>query len=428
MVFINVSDVVRKMDEVAVKKVLYLSYDGMTDPLGQSQVLPYLAGLTKRGYQFTLISFEKEERFIKNKSIIEKICSDNNINWHPLPYTSKPPIFSTIKDLRKLKSQVKKLHTTTHFDIVHCRSYITALAGLWMKKKWDVKFIFDMRGFWADERVDGNIWKLSNPLFKLVYTFFKKKERVFLSKADYTISLTNNAEKVIHSWKEIENQPIPIKVIPCCVDMDLFNPSLINEESVKHLRNKLTIPDGAKVITYIGSIGTWYMLPEMLAFFKRWLLKNPASVFLFVTNDSSATINDAANKAGMPLSAIRIQSAARTEVPLYISLGDYSIFFIKPVFSKKASSPTKQGEIMAMGKPVICNSEVGDTDYVVNSFNSGILIDKFEDTVYDKAIDALKNDIQFNVSVIREGALQFFSLQEGINRYQEVYKSVLGES
>ncbi|MBK7291050.1 MAG: glycosyltransferase [Chitinophagaceae bacterium] len=175
---------VRKMDEVAVKKVLYLSYDGMTDPLGQSQVLPYLTGLTKRGYQFTLISFEKEERFIKNKSIIEKICSDNKINWHPLPYTSKPPIFSTIKDLRKLKSQVKKSFIPYfHFDIVHCRSYITALAGLWMKRKWGVKFVFDMRGFWADERVDGNIWKLNNPIFKLVYTLFQKERESFFIKS-----------------------------------------------------------------------------------------------------------------------------------------------------------------------------------------------------------------------------------------------------
>ena len=428
MVLINVSDVVRKMDEVEVKKVLYLSYDGMTDPLGQSQVLPYLNGLTKQGYQFTLISFEKEEKFNKNKAVIEKICSDNKINWHPLPYTSKPPILSTIKDLRKLKREIKKLHGKFHFDIVHCRSYITALAGLWMKKKWDVKFVFDMRGFWADERVDGNIWKLNNPVFKLVYNYFKKKEKAFLSKADYTISLTHNAEKIIHSWKEIENQPIPIKIIPCCVDMVLFNPSLISKEAIQELRNELTIPDGAKVLTYIGSIGTWYMLPEMLAFFKRWLLKNPASVFLFVTNDSSTIINDAANKAGVPLSAIRIQSAARSEVPLYISLGDYSLFFIKPVFSKKASSPTKQGEIMAMGKSVICNSEVGDTDYVVNSFESGILLNEFEDTAYDKAIDEVKNGKQFNMSVIREGALQFFSLEEGISRYQEVYKSVLGEN
>ena len=164
---------------VSVKRVLYLSYDGMTDPLGQSQVLPYLIGLSKKGYQFTLISFEKAERFDKGKAIIEKICNDNHIDWHPLSYTKTPPILSTLKDIRSLKNKIIVLQRINPFLIVHCRSYITSLAGLWMKKKWGVKFVFDMRGFWADERVDGGLWNLKNPLFKTVYNYFKKKEKQF---------------------------------------------------------------------------------------------------------------------------------------------------------------------------------------------------------------------------------------------------------
>ncbi len=34
--------------DVKNKKVLFISYDGMTDQLGQSQVIPYLKALTKR--------------------------------------------------------------------------------------------------------------------------------------------------------------------------------------------------------------------------------------------------------------------------------------------------------------------------------------------------------------------------------------------
>ena len=54
-------------------KVLYISYDGMTDPLGQSQVLPYLCGLSKSGYQFTILSFEKKQRLKNERHIIDKI-------------------------------------------------------------------------------------------------------------------------------------------------------------------------------------------------------------------------------------------------------------------------------------------------------------------------------------------------------------------
>ena len=42
--------------------VLYVSYDGVLDPLGSSQVVPYVAGLAGHGFSPTLISFEKPER------------------------------------------------------------------------------------------------------------------------------------------------------------------------------------------------------------------------------------------------------------------------------------------------------------------------------------------------------------------------------
>ena len=77
------------------KQVLYLSYDGMTDPLGQSQVLPYIVGLTKEGYSFTLVSCEKKERYVQHRKIIEQICNDNNIDWQPIFYTKNPPVLST---------------------------------------------------------------------------------------------------------------------------------------------------------------------------------------------------------------------------------------------------------------------------------------------------------------------------------------------
>ena len=52
------------------------------------------------------------------------------------------------------------LHREKHFQLVHCRSYISALVGLKLKQQKGVKLLFDMRGFWADERVEGKIWNL----------------------------------------------------------------------------------------------------------------------------------------------------------------------------------------------------------------------------------------------------------------------------
>jgi len=105
----------------------------MTDPLGQSQVLPYIIGLSKNNYQFTLVSCEKKERYFEYKKIIQKICTENSIDWQPIFYTKNPAIFSTIWDIIKLNNKVKKLHQQKHFTLIHCRSYIISLIGLGFK-------------------------------------------------------------------------------------------------------------------------------------------------------------------------------------------------------------------------------------------------------------------------------------------------------
>src|SRR5438552_13503857 len=99
---------------------------------------------------------------------------------------------------------------------------------------------------------------------------------------------------------------------------------------------------------------------EMMNFFAAMKTKIPGAIFLFITHDNHEKILRMAASKGIAADDIRIQSASRNEVTLYLSVSDWSIFFIKDVYSKKASSPTKQAEIMAMGIPIICN-DIGDT-------------------------------------------------------------------
>lgn len=404
-------------------KCLYISYDGMTDPLGQAQVIPYLIGLSKNGYSFSLISCEKKENYNANKSKIEKILLDNNIQWHPIQYTKKPPILSTLYDVFKIKKLAISLHKKNNFSIVHCRSYIAAMVGLQLKQKLGIKFIFDMRGFWADERIDGKIWNINNPVYKTIYTFFKKKEIAFLENADYTISLTHNAKQEIHTWKSVKNNPVKIQVIPCCADLNLFNKNNIDTQRLQTYQTDLKINQTDFVLMYLGSIGTWYMLDEMMQFFKVLKDKNKNAKFLFVTKDEHERIYAVAEKYKVK-DAILIRPGNREEIPYLISLCQYSIFFILPSYSKKASSPTKQGEIMAMGIPIICNTNVGDTDKVVRDYKSGILIDEFSNTAFNTALEEIDHT-HFNTEAIINGAHDYFSLENGIAKYTEVYQSVL---
>ena len=103
----------------AGKNILYLTYDGLTDPLGQSQILPYIFGLSQNGYSFTIVSFEKA---LSNSPVFEKTsadCKQRGIDWIPLPYHKNPPVLSTIYDLLALNKAVNRLHRKKQFKLVH---------------------------------------------------------------------------------------------------------------------------------------------------------------------------------------------------------------------------------------------------------------------------------------------------------------------
>lgn len=401
-------------------KILYLSYDGMTDPLGQSQVLPYIRELSKHGYEFHLVSFEKHDKFIEHKRHIQLICDRAGIHWHPQDYAKEGGLRKTWRQIQRMRKVVNYLHHKHQFEMTHCRSYISAMIGLELKRKKGVKFLFDMRGFWADERVEGGLWNLKNPIYNEIYKYFKKKELNYFNEADYTISLTEKGREEILSWKKIKKD-MDIQVIPCCVDLELFDPDKIEDADIQILKEQLNIPSSKKVVGYVGSIGTWYMLPEMLDYFK--VVDENDHIFLFVTGEDPETIYAAAQEKEIARNKIIITSCLHSEVALYISVFDYSIFFIRPSFSKKASSPTKQGEIMAMGKPLICNTNVGDTDKIVERYTAGKLISSFDAKSYKSS---RINTAEFKKEIIMQGATEYFSLNEGVQRYLNVYKNING--
>lgn len=405
--------------------ILYITYDGLTDNLGQSQVIPYLEGLSALDYSIYIVSFEKRVHFKKRKATIEKQLKSKNIVWHPLFYTKFPPVLSTVYDILILLRKVKRLQKDNAFDLVHCRSYIAAFGGLQLKQKYGVQFIFDMRGFYPDERVDGKVWNLNNPVFKRIYKFFKRQENRYLKNADYTISLTNSGKKIILEMANLQSEVGPVEVIPCCADLDHFKQSTFQEEKSNTLRKLLDLPQDAFVLSYLGSIGTWYMLEEMLDFFKLLLQKKPHAKFLFISSESEAYIYSEAKKRQISADSIIVRQAERSDVPAYIALSQLSIFFILPVFSKKASSPTKMAEIMGMGVPIVCNANVGDVETIVQDTESGLIVYDFNSEEYLRVIDQLDDLLKTDPQKIRKAAIKYFSLKDGVEKYHQIYQTLL---
>lgn len=401
--------------------VLYISYDGLTDTLGRSQVLPYLCGLSKKGAKITILSCDKPHRYIKDFKNVKEITNQFDIQWYSVMYSNRLPILSPIFNILKMYILATKLCRRKHIDIVHCRSYMASNIGLYLKRYLGIKFIFDMRGFFADERVDGGIWNREKILYNIVYKYFKKKEKSFLTEADHIVSLTEIGKKILIQQMDCQR---PISVIPCCADIAHFSYLSIDEQDKINLARLCGIKMQDLVISYVGSLGSWYLLDEMVAFVSQ-LMKQKSNVkFLLITPDNQDFVYNITDKYNIDRKYIIIKHATREEMPLFISLSHISLFFIQPVFSKKASSPTKMGELLSMGIPLIVNSGVGDVDSIVQETQCGILVKEFTSEAFQQAIEAIDDLLKVDKQYLHSVAKKYYSLDDGIERYHHIYNNI----
>jgi glycosyltransferase involved in cell wall biosynthesis len=123
-----------------------------------------------------------------------------------------------------------------------------------------------------------------------------------------------------------------------------------------------------------------------------------------------------------------VLSVAAAEVPSYLAAADAGIAFIKRCVSKLASSPTKNGEYLACGLPLILNEGIGDSDALISEWQAGVLITYF--TEADFATAAANIEAMARVPGAREKARriaeQVFHLERvGGERYASLYDRVL---
>ena len=123
-----------------------------------------------------------------------------------------------------------------------------------------------------------------------------------------------------------------------------------------------------------------------------------------------------------------IRSVAPKEMPSYLAAGDVGMSFIKRCFSKLASSPTKNGEYLACGLPIVINSGIGDSDRLADETQAAILIDDFKDRDFDSAWAAIQEivndpDIKEKARVAAERIFDVSTV--GAERYATLYQALL---
>lgn len=372
------------------RHVIYVSYDGATEPLGVSQVVAYLERLTEVA-EITLISFEKDR---DSRAAMAERLTRAGIHWIPLKYHRAPPGLSTAFDVWRGTRAVNQAALRDRPQIIHARSYVAALIARRSRSFTQTRFLFDIRGFWADERIEGGIWRRG-----MRYRLAKYFERRFFDEADAVVTLTQASVPQIRSW--LSGRDIPVRVIPTCVDLARFGQNEHRSESPAAVWN--------------GSIGTWYRFD--LAVRMARALGVPLRVLTRQTQAAEDQLDG--------LEA-EVRTVDPEEVPSELRANDFGLCLVQPSFSKQASAPTRFAEHLAAGNPVVALPGVGDVASVIERERVGVVLQgELESDLQDAAekLHALNADPDV-AERCKTVAHRLFSLESGVAAYRELYVSL----
>ncbi|MBW8312216.1 MAG: glycosyltransferase [Rhizobium sp.] len=391
--------------------VLYLSYTGLLEPLGQSQVLAYQERLAA-DRPVHILSFERPADLADAEKLarVRARIAAAGIHWHPRVYHRRPSALATLWDIAVGAWTGRRLARRHGLGIVHARSYVASVMALAVRHATGARFLFDMRGFWADERVDGGLWPRGGVMYRLA----KRFERRFLQTADHVVSLTQTGVDEMQRFDYLKAHRPPMTVIPTCADLLRFLPLGGQRDPVRF------------TLGYVGSAGTWYVFEATARAFRHLLARRPEARLLVVNRSEHALIRAHLQAAGVPDDRVELRAASHEEIPALMARMDATAFFIKPTFSKQASAPTKLAEFLGCGIPCLANAGVGDMAGILREDRVGVAVDGFDEARLAQGVDdllALCEDPGVRERCVAS-ARRHFSLDEGVARYRAIYEAL----
>ena len=410
--------------------VLYITFDGLLDPLGHARNADLLQRLANDGLTIVVVSFEEPGALrdeIRTASMRDKLEAQG-ITWRPLRCRNTRAVPMACWDFVRGTATAMRVALERRPRCLHTCGYSSGLVGLAVKLVSGGKLIFDMKGFWPEERVELGLFRSTHFLYRVS----KRLEEAILDRSDHIVVATDRAKAVLRDEEakaRLASQgrvpEKPVSVIPCCVDAERFSPRMYDRalRASSGLENKVLFGN-------IGSFNRRYLASEMFRFAFYVKKYRPDATFVYLTPHDPRLLHEAARAAGLADGDVFVRAVAPSDMPRWLSLFRLGVFFVRPSYAAKASSFAKLAEFLASGVPVITNTGVGDLDHLLREERCGLLLpgltDRDLDAAAKKVLPLLQGDAvpQELRERCRQTALDRFDIAQSASRYGSIYRSL----
>ena len=278
------------------------------------------------------------------------------ITWHGLRYHKRPSLPATVYDTLLGAVCIAVWSRLHRLDVVHARTHVPAAMALIARAivRRPPLLVFDIRGLMVEEYEEAGRWRPGG----LPSRVTRAVEGAAIKRAARIVILTNNARTNLFEADPQVHGPRD----PLLRESGADNRGFFTSRGGARASG----PAGCDVMVYVGKFPSWSSPSAMADFFSTSSKSIERLHFLILTQEDGREIRRELARIGAGRASYTITSVPASEVGAYLAASDFAITFIRPRPSTIGQSPTKLGEYLGAGLPVVYSAGIGDLDELMS--------------------------------------------------------------
>ena len=265
---------------------------------------------------------------------------------------------------------IARLHNAA---VIHGQALYSTKHILRAKPHLAAKVVFDLHGISPEE-----MEMIGEGAFRI--ECLEKWEEEALKSADLRIFVSIRMKGYLEQKYRLPGGPSVL--LPCCVHGCVHGKMFgMSEEARLEKRTRMGIADKF-VFLYLGTLSVWQWPAAMFSLFSQvYQEKKDCLFYLLLPRSDHARAEVLFKEHQLPQESYIIEEKPHDEVGSFIGVADAGILLRKAHPVNYVSSPTKFGEYLAAGVPVIGTDEIGDISEIIEKEKVGLIVSADDDGV-----------------------------------------------
>jgi glycosyltransferase involved in cell wall biosynthesis len=310
------------------------------------------------------------------------------------------------------KFGIKIIVNTFDYDLIQAENALAGSLCAFLKGK---KIIVDFHGDLIAEMIMRNDSK-----WKMDFAFYEQEQSLRISSAILTAS--NGLIDLLHERHSVF--PKRSLSVPCGVDVTRFCHAAINRLQ----QRKQLLLENRIVFCYLGGLQKWQNVDETISLFERIYILDTRAYLLIITNSDLSDFRKKLRNIGNCGEVYSFMSLSIHEIPTYLPVADFGFLLRSQSLVNRVASPTKFGEYLAAGVPVITTPFAGDAPQIVGKSECGFIIEDVDSSISTNLLTFISRSMKQRerlFAICRDVALANHSWHSTERSMENLYRDVM---